>query len=88
MLTLKNFEEQIGAVILQRGVQYYKQGAVTDLEETEDNVWEANAEGSDIYSLEIKIKGGNQVSEYVCDCPYDGGICKHVVAFLFAIRDE
>ena len=24
----------------------------------------------------------------VCDCPYDGGICKHVVATLFAIRDN
>ena len=88
MLNLKNFEEQIVSVILQRGVKYYKQGAVTRLEESGDNVWEADVEGSEIYSVEIKIKGGNQVNEYTCDCPYDGGVCKHVVAVLFAIRDE
>lgn len=88
MLTLKNFEEQIASVILQRGVQYYKRGAVTDLEETDDNLWEADVEGSEIYSVEIEIKNGNQVSEYVCDCPYDGGTCKHVAAVLYAIRDQ
>ena len=88
MLNLKKFEEQIASVILQRGLQYYKQGAVTDLEETDDNIWEADVEGSEIYSVEIEIKNGTQVSEYVCDCPYDGAVCKHVAAVLFAIRDE
>jgi len=87
MLTLKNFEEEIGAAIVRRGLQYYKKGAVTGLENNE-NIWEAEVDGSGIYSVEIEIKGSNQVKNYVCDCPYDGGACKHVVAVLFAIRKE
>jgi len=88
MLTLENFEEQIGAVILQRGVQYYKQGAVNYLEETGKNVWEAEVDGSETYCVEIKIKRGTEISKCDCDCPYDDSICKHVVAVLFAIKNE
>lgn len=29
------------------------------------------------------------VTDWYCDCPYEyGPICKHVVAVLFAVRDE
>ena len=31
---------------------------------------------------------GNEIESWYCDCPYDGEICKHVVAALLAIRDN
>ncbi len=88
MFTLKNFEAQTGSAILQRGKKYYEKGSVTSLEETDDNVWEADVQGSEIYSVEIRINAGYKVSKYECDCPYDDDLCKHVVAVLFALRDE
>ena len=86
MLTLKKFEQQINEAILKRGRQYYDSGAVIDIEETEENEWEAAVEGSDIYSVEIKLKNNNEIIECFCDCPYDGGTCKHAVSVFYAIR--
>ena len=88
MFTLKNFETQTGADILKRGERYYKQGAVTHLEEAGSDTWEADVEGSEIYSVEVKLKNNNIINAYECDCPYDGDLCKHVVAVLFALRYE
>lgn len=31
---------------------------------------------------------GNEIIAWECDCPYDGNICKHVVATFLAIRDS
>ena len=31
---------------------------------------------------------GKEIESWYCDCPYDGEICKHVVATLLAIRDN
>jgi hypothetical protein len=31
---------------------------------------------------------GEEISDYNCDCPYDGDICKHIAAVLFTIREE
>lgn len=88
MFSLKNFETETGADILKRGQQYYNQGAVMNLEQTDSHTWEADVKGSEVYSVEIKLKNNNSISAYKCDCPYDGDLCKHVVAVLFALRDE
>ncbi|MEP7318627.1 MAG: SWIM zinc finger family protein [Panacibacter sp.] len=88
MLTLENFEEQVSPVILKRGIQYFKDGTVTDLEESKKNIWQAEVEGSETYEVEITLSAGGKINESFCDCPYDDGICKHTVAVLFAIKDE
>ncbi|WPQ63819.1 SWIM zinc finger family protein [Chitinophaga sancti] len=88
MLTLKNFELQIGSVIIQRGRQYYEDGAVIDLEETDNNYWQAEVAGSTTYFVEIKLGNKNKIEDYSCDCPYDGDTCKHVVAVLFLLKEE
>ena len=87
MLTLQNFETEINAAILQRGKLYFEKGNVENLEETEDNTWCAEVEGSDLYTVEITLKANKTVTNYSCDCPYDEGICKHIVAVLFALRE-
>ena len=56
--------------------------------EQDGETWAADVYGMNNYLTEVTIKNG-QVTEWFCDCPYDHGpICKHVVAVLFAIRDE
>ena len=85
MLSLLNFETQINAVILQRGRLYFQNGNVENIEEAEDNAWRAEVTGSDLYSVEVILKGNKEITGYSCDCPYDEGICKHTVAVHFAL---
>jgi hypothetical protein len=88
MLALKNFELQISDKILHRGREYYENAAVVDLEETEEGIWYAEVMGSDTYEVEVKLLKKNKIESFSCDCPYDGGICKHVVAVLFVLKQE
>lgn len=43
--------------------------------------------GTEYYETSVEIVNDELVS-CSCDCPYDRGICKHVVELLFAIEDE
>lgn len=88
MLTLKNFELQLSNKIIQRGREYYENGAVVDLEETEQGVWHAEVLGNDTYKIEMTLFRKNKVGSYSCDCPYDADVCKHVVAVLFVLKEE
>lgn len=87
MFTLQNFEKQLNAVMLQRGKQYHEEGAVADLEENAGR-WTAEVEGTETYNISVTLKNDKEIVAYHCDCPYDGAICKHVIAALFEIRDE
>ena len=87
MLSLDNFETQIASVIVQRGRSYYNNGNVISIEETGDNTWTAEVEGTELYTVEVTLKN-KTITDYSCDCPYDGATCKHVVAVLLTLRDE
>jgi SWIM zinc finger len=87
MLTLQNFDKQIHSVILQKGKHYYSNGNVAFMEETINGRWSAEVNGTEIYQVDVTLKGKDEISVCLCDCPYEG-ICKHVVAVLFALRDE
>jgi uncharacterized Zn finger protein len=87
MFTIQNFEKQLNAVMLQRGKQYHEEGAVADLEENAGRLT-AEVEGTETYNLSVTLKNDKEIVAYNCDCPYDGAICKHVIAVLFEIRDE
>ena len=88
MLNLKNFETQVAIVILKRGEAYFQNGNVTELEDEGNGDWSATVEGSETYLVELSLKRKDEITDYSCDCPYDGGICKHVVAALFRLRNE
>ncbi|GEO07055.1 hypothetical protein AAE02nite_47190 [Adhaeribacter aerolatus] len=88
MLTLQNFETQIDAAILQRGKQYYSNKAITWLEETAPNTWEAEVEGTDTYQVTVTLASQDEITEISCSCPYDGRICKHAVAVFLALQKE
>ncbi len=87
MLTLDNFEEEVSPEIVKRGSAYFNNGAVTYLEVDEDDFWEAEVDGSETYQVEITLER-RQVTAHNCDCPYDGMVCKHVVAVLYEIRQR
>jgi hypothetical protein len=81
----KSFMEQAGPVITGRGLSYFEDGLVDDLEEIEAGYWTAVVNGSERYDVTVQITD-DQISEWACDCPYDGYICKHVIAVVFGIE--
>lgn len=76
--------------IWQRGVDYYRDGRVLDLQ-CQNNEVTAQVEGSEIYTVSVIFnKKRNGITDYYCDCPYgeDGTPCKHLAAALCAVQDE
>lgn len=87
-MELTSFENNIGNKILERGKAYYEDRHVESLEKVEKGIWSATVIGSDDYFVEIELSKRGEVIHYQCDCPYDGDLCKHVVAVMYAVRDE
>ena len=73
---------------MQRGLNYFKKGYVTDVEEIGLGDYEATVNGREIYTVHLHVEKG-VVTEYDCDCPYDQGpVCKHIVAVLFYLQQD
>ncbi len=87
-MKLSSFEKEMEPQIVQRGGGYFAENAVLNLERITQKDWRAEVQGSDIYNVNIAIKG-SEIVAWECDCPYDWGpVCKHVVAVLYAIRES
>jgi len=87
-MNLNNFHKHVSHKIYERGEDYHDSGMIDNVEHNYPDTWRAEVEGSDLYSVEIKLNGDEVVS-WNCDCPYDyGDICKHVVAVLLYIKDN
>jgi len=88
-MNIYNFKKHISSEIYHRGKDYYKNGNVTDIQKLENNRWIAEVEGNyDDYNVEIHLDDLGNVKNYTCNCPYDGDICKHVVATLLEIKED
>jgi hypothetical protein len=72
-----------GKHILDRGYDYFCDGAVSDLKKASD-VLTATVEGTFDYFVEISFDG-ELITGMNCSCPYaeDGNYCKHMAAVLF-----
>lgn len=77
---LKNFEKLFGGQYLERGRDYYKEGAVKNVLK-EGNMITANVQGNSLYRVSIDLK----TKEMECSCPCDFN-CKHMAAVLYALR--
>ena len=87
-MNLNNFENYIEKKILSRGYDYYENNYVTSVEETEENVFEAEVEGTELYTVEVELDDQANIIDTFCDCPYDmDDYCKHQVAAFLAVRD-
>lgn len=84
-INLSTFEQQVDETILKRGLTYFERGAVGEVEQISNGEFEAQVEGSGTYTVRILVKG-DRISAHECDCPYDGTVCKHVVAALFQLQ--
>ena len=86
-LKITDFENEIDPVILNRGVDYYKNGRVIDLIELKKDKWSARVDGTELYKVMVQIQNDKIVSS-TCNCPYEmGDVCKHEVAVYCTIRD-
>jgi len=87
-IPFREFEQYIDEAILNRGYQYFKKGLVTMPEQIACDEYEAVVEGTEDYTVRIRIKN-NSIIEYSCTCPYDmGPVCKHVVAVIFELQQN
>jgi len=87
-MNLNNFESHIDKKILARGYDYYQSGCVTSVEEIDDNVYAAEVEGTELYTVEVELDDQANIIDTQCDCPYNlGEYCKHQVAVLLTLRD-
>ena len=84
----EDWKELFAPHILQRGLAYYREGAVETLRR-EGDVVKAVVLGSQQYRVEIGLKGGN-ITDWSCDCPYasDGTPCKHLAAVFYGLEDD
>ena len=87
MLTLDNFDQQLPKDLLKKALPYFQNGSVLYVEQNDDGTWQAEVDGTETYSVEITLDG-RIVTASFCDCPVESASCKHVVAVLFALRDE
>ncbi|MEG6523647.1 DEAD/DEAH box helicase [Desulfotomaculum sp. 1211_IL3151] len=75
------------ASIYQRGVSYFRQGRVLELEQDPTyKTWFAQVAGSEVYSVEVRLMGRD--IDASCDCPayQTHWTCKHIVAALLEIE--
>lgn len=70
----------------ERGIEYFHQGSVRDLEQFGNRITSV-VEGTSDY--EVIIRMDKDDIEASCTCPYDwGGYCKHIVATLLALSES
>lgn len=88
-MNLKNFEKAFDTKILNRGKNYYHDGAVLSIEKIAENEYIAEVEGNELYNVMVEIDDNGNIYDISCDCPYDmGNHCKHEAAVLYALRDK
>lgn len=87
-ISLSTFEHDIDEKILDRGLKYFQRGHVDEPDELEPGLYEAIVQGTEPYTVQVRIQG-DTVTEQRCDCPYDlGDVCKHVAALLFKLQED
>lgn len=87
---IQQFLDDMDAVILSRGEDYYHSGQVENII-WEENYVTAEVSGSEEapYLVEIDFSEDGEVEDWSCDCPYEWGpVCKHTAAVLLAIQAE
>ncbi|ARK30216.1 DEAD/DEAH box helicase [Halalkalibacter krulwichiae] len=74
-----------------RGINYFRLGKITDLSyDSLTQKYTATVDGSFLYDCEVTINGEEEI-DFQCDCEAAltySGACKHIVAMLFAIKEQ
>lgn len=86
-MNLHDFEEDIHHVILSRGYDYYLDGRISGVQSLGRGQYRAVVEGTESYHVFIDIDEHATIVSSVCNCPFDGEVCKHEVALYYELRD-
>ena len=74
-----------GRTMFERGQRYYRGKQVFDLVLRGDLLYAA-VQGSEYDPYQVSIRFTDDgLASAVCSCPYDGAVCKHVVAALLVV---
>ena len=73
--------------IAERGLLYFQQGKVRDVQKTSAGRYRAEVCGSENYSVWLKLDSDLHIKDGGCDCPY-GGVCKRMAALWYAVRTQ
>ena len=86
-MNIDDFEFEVHAKIVERGRAYYTEGRILELMGTPDGRFAATVSGTETYEIDCKLNEAGDILYSYCTCPYDyGPVCKHEVAFFFALR--
>lgn len=81
------FEEEMTSRSLERAYDYVDEHRIGGLEELSAGLFHAEVHGSELYDVDIRLRG-NDIVFASCTCPYDyDGYCKHIGAVLLTLRD-
>ena len=70
-----------------RGYEYFKDEMVKSVEYLDESKIHAEVSGNyGDYTIEILVN--NEIVEAICDCPYDGYPCKHIIAVLLEFTNH
>ena len=73
--------------IAERGLLYFQQGKVRDVQKTSAGRYRAEVCGSENYSVWLKLDSDLYIKDGGCDCPY-GGACKYMAVLWYAVREQ
>lgn len=81
------FEEEMTSRSLERAYDYADEHRIGGLEELSAGLFHAEVHGSELYDVDIRLRG-NDIVFASCTCSYDyDGYCKHIGAVLLTLRD-
>jgi len=88
-LTKSHIKNIYNLTFYRRGLDYYNQGLVYNLEHNvETNTWHAKVRGSDDYDVKIELSVNEIISSCTCPAYNLFNECKHEIAVLLAIADR
>lgn len=88
-MNLNSLNNSVPSRIFKRGKEYYLDGSVGKLKETNPNQYHATVNGTSTYSVLVKISEKLDILSSDCDCPHAReNFCKHQVAVSLAIMNK
>ena len=76
--------EYVNPRVFDRGLDYFRNNFIEPPERVSEHKWVTRALGRRVYTVSLTFNPDGD-DEWHCDCPYDGPVCKHVVAACFAV---
>lgn len=85
-MSIQKIISAVGEKIAERGLAYFKQHKVSELEKVR-SVWLAKVDGTYPYYVELVLNKQGGLSRANCTCPYEFR-CKHIAAVWFAVLEQ